>query len=506
MSQDDAGNSSGKKTKGKLGKWILRLAIVFVLLFVVLIVAIVLIAKSFVNPDYIVSVIEAENNCRVEIQSTDVSLFSFPARIEMQGVKITYRDTHADAGTKLAERPPIEGPGVIFAKSVALEANLFDLLRKRISVKHLTIDELIVSEFLIEREGGYSIDPLFDPPQTVAGSPNPEYADKKERRDLAKERRKKEKEEREKQGTPQQFDIAELGVPASMEAFNINNANIKAKIRRDKTRITFSNVQIKVSDIDLDPGDLLGHNKAKVSISCHLDIEDKEYETKYADLDIRSDGDVIPFDPVTGYINPDITYQITVLKGSKMDAVPPLIRLSKNVSKLEKYGLKLDALSENIVLQEDVKLTMGYRDHALTFLEPVEMRFGDHFLVLKPGAWLHTGNNKHEAAADILLSKAASEKALNGSKEFLTKKYSGFLDKEKIESFTDKALSPIVRDGQLYLPFTSKGNFNKPDVDVDIELEDVLLEALSGENLGDLLENDDLGDLLDTLKDKALGD
>jgi len=473
--------------KSKKFRWLVRIVLGGAVLLVALVITAVTIAKSYINPDFIAAQIEAENNCRVEIAATELSLFSFPARIELKGVKIAERDPLADAGTKLADRPPLVGIGVINADSIVLEANLLDMILRKISLKHLTIDKLYVSEFLIEREGGSSLDKLFDPPATVNGSPNPEFEEKKRRRDLARERRKLSKEERGPVGdTP--FTITELPLPATMQAFNINDASVNAKIRRNKTRITFSDVQVKVSDIDLDPGDLEKHNQAKVTVSGHLDVEDRDRTVKYADLDIISAGEVIPFDPITGYLNPDLTYEITVRKGSKLDAVPSLIKLASKIEKFNDYGLKLKALGNDVLLEEDTTITLGYREDALLFTEPVNIRFDGHLLTLKAGAWLHTGSNRHEAEAEVLLSKSASDQALGEARQFLAEKAKKLgLGGDTVQRYADKLLEPVTKDGQIWIPFTSDGDLNDPDVEPTIDYES-LAETMAIELLGDLLD------------------
>ena len=272
-----------------------------------------------------------------------------------------------------------------------------------------------------------------------------------------------------------------------MQAFNITDASINAKIRKNKTRITFSDVQVKVSDIDLDPGDLKNHNEAKVSVSGHLDVQDRDYKIKYADLDIRSEGDVIPIDPITGYFNPDLTYKITVLKGSKLESIPSLIKLAKKIEKFNDYGLKLEGLGIDITLEQDAVITLGYRDSTLQFVEPVLIRFDGHLLTLKAGAWLHTGSNLHEAKAEVLLSKSASDKALGDSRQVLADKAKSLgLGGETVLRYADKLLTPVTKDGQIWIPFSSTGDLNDPKVDPDIDYES-LAEAIALELLGELL-------------------
>lgn len=475
-----------KASKPRRFRWMLWIPLALVLLLVALIVAAGTIVKSYITPDFITAAIEAEHNCRAEIGETKISLFSFPAKVEILGARIGARDEHADAGTKLAERPPL-GVGAINADSITLEANLTDLVRKRISVEHLTIGKLYVAEFLIEREGGNSLDPFFDPPAIVMGKPNPEFEDKKKRREVAKERRKLAKDERpDATGTP--FAISELPLPATMRALNINDAQVNAKIRSNKTRITFSDIQLKVSDIDIAPDDLGEHNHAKISLTAHLDVEDRDRTVKYADLDIRSDGAVIPFDPITGYINPDLTYQITVLQGGKLDAIPALVKLATKIKKLDEIGLKLDALAEEITLGSDTTLALSYRDTTLELMQPAEIDFNGHLLTVHEGTWLHTGSNLHEAVAEVLLSKSASDRALGNARSFLTEKAKQFsFDQDMVLKYSMKLLEPVTKDGQVWVPFTSSGDFDDPKVRPDVDLKN-LAETMALEALGDLLE------------------
>ncbi len=482
MSQNEPATAS--KPRGF--RWFLWIPIALIILLVALTITAGKVANSYINPDSITAMIESENNCRAEIASTKLSLFSFPAKIEILGVKIGARDEFADAGAKLADRPAL-GVGAINADSITLEANLLDLLLKRISIEHLSVDNLYVAEFLIEREGGHSLDPLFDPPATVKGAPNPEFTDKKMRRELAKERRKLAKAERgDIEQTP--FTISELPLPATMSALNITNAQVNAKIRKTKTRITFSDIQIKVSDIDVAPGDLASHNRAKVTVTAHLDIEDRDQTVKYADVDIRSEGEIIPFDPVTGYLNPDVTHQITVLKGGKLDAIPSLVKLAGRIEKLNEIGLKLDALAESITLEDDSTVTLGFRDGTLEIVEPAQINFNGHLLTVQKNAWLNTGNNRHEASAEVLLSKQASDQALGNAREFLIEKAKQFsFDQDTVLKYSMKLLEPVTKDGQVWVPFTSTGDFNDPKVRPDVDLKD-LAEEMALEALGDLLE------------------
>ena len=140
------------------------------------------------------------------------------------------------------------------------------------------------------------------------------------------------------------------------------------------------------------------------------------------------------------------------------------------------------------MLEEDTVITLGYRDHSLRFIEPVEIKFGGHVLTLNSGAWLHTGNNRHEATASVQLSKPASEKALGEAREFLKKKAEQIgLSGDTVLRYTNKLLSPVTKDGHIWVPFSSKGDLNDPDVDPDIDFES-LAETIALEALGDLLD------------------
>ena len=205
-------------------------------------------------------------------------------------------------------------------------------------------------------------------------------------------------------------------------------------------------------------------------------------------LENLSEGDVIPFDPVTGYINPDLTYNITVLAGSKLDAIPALVKLATKIEKLNEIGLKLDALADDITIVEDTTVKLAYHEDALRFVESATVVFNGHELTVDAGAWLHTGTNEHEAKAEVVLSQAASDKALGEARDFLSEKAKQFsFDQELALKYVNKLLEPVTRDGRVFVPFDSTGDFDDPKVRPDIDIKD-LTESMALEAAKDLLD------------------
>ena len=198
-----------KKSKRKLVFWLLGGFLA--LLLTVVIVGIVII-KGYLREDTIVELFEKEYNCRVQIGEFAVDGIA-PARVHLKNVWLAPRDGVADAGTPHSDREPLQQGAVIVLGTVDLVTSPGDLLKKELNIQKLVVDGLNVN-FLIEREGGTSLDPLFDPPKRVAGEPNEKYEEGMARRERNKERRKMAREEREK-SEPETFNASDIPMPAS---------------------------------------------------------------------------------------------------------------------------------------------------------------------------------------------------------------------------------------------------------------------------------------------------
>ena len=458
------------------------------LLLLVIIAAVILgnLVKSFVDPDSVVARIEAERNCRVQLGSIDAELFG--GKVVLHDLVLLPRDEAADAGTPLADRaPPEGGQTAIRVKRLALDAKLTDLFAKKVTVSKLVVEGLDVS-FLIERDGTASLDPLFDPPQTVKGGVNENFEEESRRRELAKARRKQ-KPDAEEPIEIDTFNIEELPIPASVKRLEIKDAVVNIKLRKDKTRIQVSGLDVLLDDLDIDPKDLAGHNSAHLVIEGKLDIKDKDKTTTYADLDLRAEGDIVPFDAVTGYLNPDIVTEVTLKKGSEIYSLPLIEKLASTLDKLKKAGLDLkldDLMKETLVIDEDASTRLGWRDGIVRTAAPLAVGLNGHLLLMEPGAWLHTGSNEHEIKGDLTFSESISGSAFGGANAFLV----GIVGEELAKSVGELLFTPVTKNGRVYVPFVSTGDFGRPKVRPRVDLLD----------LSDVLQSEAKDDALNLLK------
>jgi mRNA-degrading endonuclease RelE of RelBE toxin-antitoxin system len=438
-------------------KWLKWLVVGTVLIVLVALISLTLVAKKLLTVDTLVEKFEETYNCRLQVGEFKVSGLTGTTKIELKNVALAARDAVADAGTPHDQRTPIGG-GVLMIGSVTLEADASDLLQKKISVREINVGGLTYYS-VIQKDGSHALDPLFDPPVTINGAPNPKFEEKMKRRTEAKERKKLSKEEREKLDKEKEFNIAELPMPATMERLRINDSRIDLKLRTTKARIAIYDIDLSVSNVDFDPADLANHNSAEVKFSASLDLEDNERTVKHAELKIASDGTVVPFDAVTGEVNPDISYTISVLQGSRIEEIPALVKVGKE--KLQKYGVVLD-IGRNLVIEKDATMAITFRNSELWTVGQTVINFSGHQLTLEPESWWNSGTNQHRIPGQLLVSKEVTADARGQAEKFLADKFG--LNKALVKEVAGVLLTPLMRDEQLWMPFTSSGDFSKPKV------------------------------------------
>ncbi len=452
----------------------------------ILIIAVVLVGamvRSLLDPAAIAARIEAEKNCRVALGGVDAKLLG--GKIILHDLVLMPRDEHADAGTPLAERPePVFNQTGIRVKRLALDAKLTDLLARRLTVRELALDELQVS-YLIERDGSPSLDPLFDPPETVGGKPNERYEEEKKRRDLAKARRKMSPND-ESRPEIDTFNVEELPIPATVERLRISDATVNIKRRKDKMRFQLSGIDLELDDLDIDPADLANHNRAHLEMECRLDIKDRDRTTTYADLALHARGDIKPFDPSTGSLNPDLITEVTLREGSKVFSLPLIEKLASTLDKLKKAGLDVSDLEDILIVNNDASTRLGWRDGVVRAVDPLAVTLNGHELVMDPGAWLHTGSNEHEINGDLTFSDKTSSSALGKANEVLV----GLVGEELAVSVGELLFSPVTKGSRVYVPFVSSGDFSRPKVRPRVELVDLsdVLKSKAKDDALDLLQ------------------
>ena len=86
--------------------------------------------QSYVSADYLVKMTEENCNCRAQLDSTSLSLFSWPPTLRLNGIKLAPRDEHV--GKPLSQRPPMP------PATVRIDFAYAELLSNDILDGHLT--------------------------------------------------------------------------------------------------------------------------------------------------------------------------------------------------------------------------------------------------------------------------------------------------------------------------------------------------------------------------------
>ncbi len=427
------------------------------------------------TPDQLVLKIEEAHNCRAEIEGCEVSLWPGPARVELTGVRLTPRDEAADQARPPAGRSPVKVKDTVLAfRRGVLEVELPALLlSRRLLVRELSLEGADVKADLLSG-GENTLRPLFARPA------------KKDRKD----KEPKPKAEAEEAEPAPVFNARDLKFSSTLHRVALVDSRLRFRNRKSKTVIELDRCTFEVTDIAVDPARLDTENRATLDLRTRLYVDSRKKEDlRYADIGLRLRGVVIPFEPATGNLNPDLTFETVFEKGTSIQGLPIFEKLQKNLDKARQAGLKLTNLQQLTELEEDAALSLRLRSNRFTLLSPATLNFVDYSLAMTPGSYLDAGTETHEFNAHFAVSRRHSEAALRGVEEFLAP-----LGEDAAASLRGFFIDPLVKDGRVAMGFTSKGDLDDPKVKIDHPLQD----------LKDQLEETGK-DLLKSLKSRLFG-
>lgn len=475
------------------------------------------------TPENLVRRIEENHNCRADIQGCEVSLWPGPARVVLTGVQLTPRDEAADRGLPPAERPPakVKETVVAFERGL-LEVDLWPLLlQRRLLIRELSVSGGEVKADLLPN-GENTLRPLWARPRVVRGQPQiasteekprpaeAEEADanKKKDKDRKKQKEKKEKDrskdvadkEKQEQKASPVFNARDIKFSSRLRRVAIDDASLHFRVRKSKTVIQLDQCTLALTDISLDPQQLDTENHATLALRTRLVVNSRKREDlRYADIGVRMDGHVRPFDPATGDLAPDLAFTTVFEKGSALQGLPLLEKLQKNFDKARRAGLKLGDLQKRTALDEDARLSLRLHANRFTLLHPATLTFADYSLALEEGSFIDTGTEEHLLSADFTIAADHSQAALRQAEAFL-----GQLSDEAAAPLRELLIEPLVHEGRLALRFRSSGELDDPKVKIDHPLQDLKdqLEE-TGKSLLNQLKKNILGDRSSSAKDEG---
>ncbi|NRB43982.1 MAG: hypothetical protein HRU47_04155 [Verrucomicrobiales bacterium] len=418
-----------------------------------------------ITKNSIVSQLEAQKNLRVDIGEMRTGIFG--GKVVLSDILLGPRDKNANNGTPVTERAdPIESQTRVKINKAIIKVRLIDLLFGRLSIDTLIIDRLDIA-YAIDEEGDHTLDPMLDPPKYVRGALNPEYEEKRKRRELAKARRKMKSGD--ENAVDDSFNVSEMTMATKLRSLILLDSIISIELIKSKNRIAFTGVQGSVSDLDIDPQDLGSHNSAYIELSGNLSVKGPQRIQEYASLTLLADGKIQPFDSQTGFLNPDLITDLTVKKGSRIMSLPIASKLASTLDQLEKAGLDISVIEKILVVNEDSKFRLGLRNYVLRAVEPLPAIFNGNRLLIDEGAWLNTANDEHLINASFTFS----EKISNSTFTRANKALSEIVGKGVAGPVAELLFTPVTKEGRIHIPFVSRGDFNRPKVRVTVALRDL---------------------------------
>jgi hypothetical protein len=424
------------------------------------------------GPEIWVSQMEAHTNCRLHIDDAKLSLFSKPALLSFKGVKIAPRDL--EVGKPLNERVPLAaGAAQIEVPEIVLEVKLEDLLNRRLLVDHLRILSPVVREYQ-NQEGKSSLESLFKKPKSDEGMASVPGTLRQSNASLPPPQR-----------TPSSSSETTAKSNARF-AFAVSNAEIKdgtLTILNSGTTIQIRDLDFTLTGIDINPSDLVNHNRMSAKISSQIQVAGEariggvKRPAELANLNLSGEGSIIPIDPNTGDWMPTSTLKLTLAQGSTLAGhITMGDAAGKEMKKLMEYGIDLSPVRVGGPLQQAAVVEGIYRNNRFWLRSDTLFSFPDYEIAIEKKSWIDTAQSSHEM-----------EFRLSCGPE-LQSRLQGGMSKAKLGDSITRGLMKALADqrGRLTFDIESEGSLSDPKIKP--KLDRILKNLMSGEGLGDLLQ------------------
>ncbi|MCB1235100.1 MAG: hypothetical protein KDM91_08515 [Verrucomicrobiae bacterium] len=435
----------------------------------VLLVALGIVARQkaigYLTPDFAVKQIEAHWNCRAHIESLDVKLLG-TAMVELKGVALGPRDRFADEAVPLKDRTPMTDTEIA-CESVLLEVHPKGLLSKQIDIEQLVLRAPVV-DTVVEQSGKASVQKLFESPAKVAPSGEGDAAISVAGTGEGAEAPAGTTAGGQAPPLPgdETFSASQLPVSARADRVRIEDGEMVATVQASGARVTLSNFQLGLNQFDVDPANLSIHNRVGFEIESDLLVQPAAGAAaevaEYLTAHVSGSGEIHPFNPANGQVDPVWVADVTLHQGSKINTFPIVAKLRELLEGLDTAGVDLKDLNLRGELLADATTRISHERGQFTFQQPLRLELPDTTLVLREQSWLNTGSNQHAMRGTVMASEALTQKVVAKVDAYLQKKAGGFAS----AGLRDLVLSPVMRDGRIAIDVVSRGDFSKPQADV----------------------------------------
>lgn len=436
-----------------------------------------IVLRRYVHKDFLVQQIEKNINARVHIDDVSLTLFTWPPSLRITAFKVAPRDEFV--GRPLSERPPL---GDVPLKVDMAYAELVPeaLMEGHFYPRVIRLIGLDATEILSPGTPG-SLEQLFQRPQEKLASlpapsqdvpsavpTQPASAPAAEAPTAAPTAPSGEEAPRK----AERFALQEVSIEQAH--FHVSNQDANSRFDGD-----ISDFNLSVTEIDIDPADLAGHNHLKVRISTKavLDgvaqIGGRMQQVRFADMTVHGEGNVNPIDPATMSWSPAAILKLTIDRDSVLGGHMTIgDAAGENLDKLMKYGIDLRSIPIGGRLQQNLDINILAKKQEVTFLDNANLVLPDYAVTVKRDSWFDLARDDQGLLTCLHLGPALKEQVVHG---VASRGLGESISRMVVDSFSDS-------QGRLAFDLTVTGSLSHPKVKPDIQ---VKLENLLGGDLED---------------------
>lgn len=437
--------------------------------------------EKHATPEAIVRQVEAEWNCRADVAGVDVSLFSNPARIVMRGFSISPRD--GEVGKPLAQRAPAPpGPGLLMVHSAILELDTNALAGGRLHVKKLGLSEVWLREE-ITPEGLSVMQETFrkPKPEVKVAAPVTPPAITANDQPVAVPATPESKPAEKAQAKPANGSAGQAPAAVAAEVpeagsglpFGIvvdeavlEKATFRIRNRQARTTSNINDLYVRISEVDVDSGNLAEHNQCKVEIRGRIDssgrakVGDETKDIKFADFSLNAHGLIKPLDDTSKAFAPHGQVTLELEKGGVFGGTQTIGQAAgkdKSFAKMkDNFGIDVSDLVIGGVLQETVSAEVSYERGRVLFPKDVRFAFPEYAVTLRQQTWINAAADDHDMHLQLLPSDPLAKSITDG----VTSKMGDGMVKLALSIFNDG-------HGKLAFEVSSSGRLSKPNFRLD---------------------------------------
>jgi hypothetical protein len=443
-----------------------KLLIILLPVLLVVLIVVGIIGHSWLKGKFekeaLVAQIEENCNCRAQIDRTSTSFLSFPAKVEIYGLKLAPRDADAAAKKPLGQRALLDEKAVLISiERVMLTVN--SLMLKSLDVQQLHLFKLEVRTEV--RDEGTSLQAILEKPKKsesekqVTASAETDKNDTNTPPSQSKEKAR---------NISSYLSIKPKALKADDAA--MSNSTVQILNPKNGTRITLDITRFSLLGIDVIMDDLANHNQCGLEYEGTIRVEKLDGSPQTANFSIVGKGKLTPFDPATGEWDPDLVLEPTLKKGSLLGGLPLSQQLSeKDLKGMKDNGIDLGDIALGGVLGEDVSTVVHEVRGKLIVKKDTRLVFPQYEITLNDGTWFNAGEDAHIVRGSLIVGPELSTRILEQAKATANKKLGDGLGDLAVQALKATLMNS---QGQLVLPLKSKGRMSKPEVSLDSKLND----------------------------------